>query len=70
MLGKSAPGKVLEACARQGVDGWGGEGWDKDKTGGVTGHYTAMNWFNNYEVENLCVRVFYIRSFVYNTRRI
>ena len=50
MLGKSAPGKVLEACARQGVDGWGGEGWDKDKTGGVTGHYTAMNWFNNYEV--------------------
>ena len=33
-----------------GINGWGGEGYKEDATGGMTGHYTAMMWFNNHKV--------------------
>eukprot|EP00944_MAST-04C_sp_MAST-4C-sp1_P008478 g8478.t1 len=48
--GKQAPFKVLDAAARSGINGWGGEGYKEDATGGMTGHYTAMMWFNNHKV--------------------
>jgi uncharacterized protein YkwD len=43
------PFDYLKTAMLGGVNGWGYEGYGKDKTGGVVGHYTAMMWFHNYE---------------------